>query len=349
MAQQADTYLSGRKSRLRGLGLALPAIVLLALFFVVPVVSLLVRSFTEPEVGLQNYETLLATPTYAKVFFNTFMMATVVTLVTILVGYPCAWTLAILPRRWSTLFFSIILLSMWTNLLARTYAWMVLLQNTGVINKGLMAIGLVKEPLPLINNLTGVTIGMVYIMLPFFIIPMLSTFRSIDPAILQAASLCGAGRWASFRRILLPLSMPGLMSGGLIVFVMTLGYYVTPALLGGTSHMMLPELIAQLVQSLLNWGLGGAASFVLLVFTLALYALQVRYLGSGRSTAGGDLNAVVLFTHGRIALAAGGDNNPCRAVPDPAGDVHRGVVVRLLTMAGFSTARLYDEMVLPAF
>ncbi len=264
----------------KGIGLALPAMLLLAVFFVVPVIALLLRSVTEPQLGLQNYQTLIATTTYAKIFWNTFMVASVVTSVTILLGYPVAWLLSILPGRWAAIGFGIILLSMWTNLLARTYAWMVLLQSTGVINRTLKALGIIDTPLQLINNLTGVTIGMVYIMLPFFILPLQATFRTIDPAILQAASLCGAGRWQAFRRVLLPLSLPGILSGGLIVFVMSLGYFVTPALLGGTSNMMLAELIAQLVQSLLNWGLGGAAAFVLLVITLALYALQVRFFGA---------------------------------------------------------------------
>jgi len=269
-----------RRERRQGIGLAIPAMLVLAVFFVMPVVSLLLRSITEPEFGLQNYATLIATSTYAKVFWNTFMVASVVTVITIILGYPVAWMLSVLPGRWAAVVFAVILLSMWTNLLARTYAWMVLLQSTGVINRSLMALGIIDTPLPLINNLTGVTIGMVYIMLPFFILPLQATFRTIDPSTLQAASLCGAGRWQAFRRVLLPLSLTGVLSGGLIVFVMSLGYFVTPALLGGTSNMMLAEMIAQLVQSLLNWGLGGAAAFVLLVMTLALYAMQVRYFGA---------------------------------------------------------------------
>lgn len=269
-----------RSRRFSGFALVTPALLLLLVFFVVPVISLLLRSVTEPELGLQNYATLVATPTYAKVFWNTFMVASVVTAITILLGYPVAWLLSILPDRWADILFGVILLSMWTNLLARTYAWMVLLQSTGVINRTLGALGVIDAPLQLINNLTGVTIGMVYIMLPFFILPLQAAFRTIDPAALQAAALCGAGRWQAFWRVLLPLSLPGVLSGGLIVFVMSLGYFVTPALLGGTSNMMLAELIAQQVQSLLNWGLGGAAALVLLVFTLALYALQVRYFGA---------------------------------------------------------------------
>lgn len=275
------------RSRMKGAVLALPALLLLLGFFVAPVLSLLLQSVTEPTLGLQNYRELIATPTYATVFFNTFLVATVVTLFTLLLGFPVAWALAVLPGRWAAVIFAVVLLSMWTNLLARTYAWMVLLQTTGVVNKSLMALGLIDTPLALINNLTGVTIGMVYIMLPFIILPMQATLRTIDPATLQAAALCGASRWQAFWRVLLPLALPGIASGGLIVFVMSLGYFVTPALLGGTSNMMLAELIAQLVQSLLRWGMGGAAAFVLLVITLALYAVQVRYLGAGRTAAGG--------------------------------------------------------------
>ena len=131
----------------------------------------------------------------------------------------------------------------------------------------------------MVNNLIGVCIGMVYIMLPFIILPMHAALRTIDPAILQAAALCGAGRWQAFRRVLLPLSASGALSGSLMVFVMSLGYFVTPALLGGANNMMLAGMISQLIQSLLNWGLGGAAAFILLSVTLALFAIQIRYFG----------------------------------------------------------------------
>lgn len=260
-----------------GFGLALPAIVLLLAFFVVPVVVLLTRSLTEPEFGLQNYATLLGSSTYARIFFNTFLVSGVVTLITVLIAFPVAWALAIMPRRWATVIFAIILLSMWTNLLARTYAWMVLLQQTGLINRGLMAMGLIDQPIQLTNNLVGVTIGMVYIMLPFMILPLMGVIKKIDPAVLQAAALCGATKSQALRMVLVPLATPGIASGALMVFVMSLGYYVTPSLLGGTANMMLAELIAQQVQSLLNWGLGGAAAFLLLVVTLCLYAVQLRF------------------------------------------------------------------------
>lgn len=263
-----------------GFGYALPALLLLLLFFVVPVVSLLLRSVMEPVPGLQNYTELLGSSTYLRIFLNTFIVAGVVTLLSVLIGFPVAWTLAIMPALWSRVVLAIILLSMWTNLLARTYAWMVLLQRTGVINKTLMGLGLMDQPLVMVNNLFGVTVGMTYIMLPFVILPLTGVIRSIDPSILQAAALCGANRWQALWRVLIPLALPGMASGGLMVFVMSLGYFVTPSLLGGTANMMLAEMIAQFVQSLVNWGMGGAAAFLLLVITLSLYALQLRLFGA---------------------------------------------------------------------
>ncbi|WP_321839843.1 ABC transporter permease [Paraburkholderia bannensis] len=271
----------------RNARLLAPALILLAIFFVLPVLSLLLRSVMEPTPGLHNYAQLLGSSTYLRVFGNTFLVAGVVTVVTVAIGFPTAWLLAIAPRWLSTTLFSILLLSMWTNLLARTFAWMVLLQQTGPINRLLMALGIIDQPLTLVNNLIGVTVGMTYIMLPFLVMPLHATLRGIDPATLRAAAVCGASRWQAFWRILVPLAMPGIASGALMVFVMALGYFVTPALLGGPSYMMLAELIAQLVQELLNWGLAGAAAFVLLAVTLGLYALQLRFTGGARQVPGG--------------------------------------------------------------
>ena len=271
-----------RRRDWRSIRLLAPALLLLVIFFLLPVLSLLLRSVLEPVPGLQNYTQLLGSTTYLRVFGNTFLVATVVTVVTVAIGFPTAWLLAIAPRKVSSLLFSILLLSMWTNLLARTFAWMVLLQATGPINRMLMALGVIHEPLALVNNLIGVTIGMTYIMLPFLVMPLHATLRSIDPSTLRAAAICGASRWQAFWRVLVPLAMPGIASGALMVFVMALGYFVTPALLGGPSYMMLAELIAQLVQELLNWGLAGAAAFVLLAVTLSLYALQLRFTRGAR-------------------------------------------------------------------
>ncbi len=270
-----------RRRRPRGFVPLLPALAVLAVFFVGPVVGLLLRSIMDPDLTLANYAEVFGSSTYLRVFGNTFLVAGLVTAVTLLLAFPVAWFLAVAPRRWAALLFAVVILSMWTNLLTRTYAWMVLLQRTGIINKALMGMGLISEPLPLINNLVGVTVGMTYIMLPFMVLPLQGTMRSLDPNVLRAASLCGASRLQVFTRVFLPLVASGIGSGVLMVFVMSLGYYVTPALLGGTANMMLAELIAQLVQSLLKWGLAGAAAVVLLVVSLSIYALQFRFFGFG--------------------------------------------------------------------
>jgi len=257
---------------------AWPAIAFLLVCFVLPVGALLLRSVTDPQWGLQNFAELLATGTYARVLFNTFLVAATVTLASLIVGYPLAWLIVMLPRRWQQLLLAILLMSMWTSLLARTYAWLVLLQKTGVINRLLMFLGVIDQPLALVNNLVGVVIGMTYIMLPFVVLPLRATLSSIDPALMHAGAICGASSFRLFRSVLLPLSLPGIGAAGLMVFVMSLGYYITPALLGGTSNMMLAELITQTVQSFLNWGLGAAAAVILLAATLLLYAVHMRYL-----------------------------------------------------------------------
>lgn len=265
------------RRRARGFGPAVPVLGFLLLCFALPVLALLLRSILDPHFGLQNYTALLATSTYANVLKNTFLISFIVTAITILVGLPLAWFITVAPGWLGRLVFGIVILSMWTNLLARTYAWMVLLQDNGPINNFLIWTGIIQNPLPLYGSMAGVVIGMVYIMLPFMVISLRGPLAALDPAMFQAASLCGASRLQAFLRVFLPLLLPGLAAGGLIIFVMSLGYYITPSLLGGAQDMMLAELIAQQVQTLLNWGLAGAASFVLLVVTLALYAVQARY------------------------------------------------------------------------
>lgn len=264
----------------------MPALLLLALFFLVPVMLVLVRSVMEPEPGFGNYAELLGSSAYRGILVNTFVVSAVVTAVTLLLGFPLAWLLALLPRGWALAVLGIVLISMWTNLLARSFAWLVLLQQTGVINRALMALGLIETPLPLINNLTGVTIGMSYIMLPYLVMPLLATIQSLDPAVFRATALCGANRWQVFWRVFLPSCMPGIAAGCLMVFVMSLGYFITPAILGGSSSMMVGQLIAQLIQSLLNWGLGGAAAVILIVVTLAIYALQLRLVDPFKAAGG---------------------------------------------------------------
>jgi putative spermidine/putrescine transport system permease protein len=267
---------------LRSLVPAMPALVFLFVVFVAPLAILFLRSITDPEPGVGNYAALVTDSTYLTVLRNTIVVSIVVTATALLLSYPVAWFLVICPAGWMRLVFAIILLSMWTNLLARTYAWLVLLQNTGAINHFLMWLGVIDEPVQLVNNMIGVVVGMTYIMLPFMILPLHATISAIDPALMQAAAITGAKPWRILRSVLLPLSLPGISAGCIMVFVMSLGYYITPALLGGPSDMMIAVLIAQQIQQMLNWGLGSAAAFILLAITLVIYFLYVRFIGLKR-------------------------------------------------------------------
>ena len=273
---------AGQAGGLRSFVPAMPALVFLFVVFVAPLAILFLRSVTDPVPGVGNYAALVTDVTYLTVLRNTIVVSIVVTATALLLSYPVAWFLVICPPGWMKLVFAIILLSMWTNLLARTYAWLVLLQNTGAINHFLMWIGVIDEPVQLVNNMFGVVVGMTYIMLPFMILPLHATISAIDPALMQAAAITGASPWRILRSVLLPLSLPGISAGCIMVFVMSLGYYITPALLGGPSDMMIAVLIAQQVQQMLNWGLGSAAAFILLTITLVIYFLYIRFVGLKR-------------------------------------------------------------------
>ncbi|UFH50748.1 ABC transporter permease [Pseudomonas sp. KNUC1026] len=267
---------SHARSPWRGARILVPALLFLGLFFFAPLIGLLLRGVLEPTPGLHNYAELFANSAYARVLFNTFSVAALVTVFSVLLGFPLAWAITLVPRGWGRWLLNIVLLSMWTSLLARSYAWLVLLQASGVVNKALMALGIISQPLELVHNLTGVTIGMTYIMIPFIVLPLQATMQAIDPMVLQAGAVCGASPWTNFWRVFIPLCRPGLFSGALMVFVMALGYYITPALLGGAQNMMLPEFIVQQVQSFLDWGLASAAAALLILITLVLFYCYLK-------------------------------------------------------------------------
>ena len=172
--------------------------------------------------------------------------------------------------------FALILIPFWTSTVIRTYAWMVLFQRKGVLNGFLQQIGLIDQPLELMRNFIGVQIGMVHVLLPFMILPLLSTLRNIDPVYMRAAGVLGANPLRSFLHVYLPLSMPGISAGVMLVFINALGFFITPALLGSERQMMIAMLIEQQVSVTLNWGLASALSTLLLVVTIVLYFLYER-------------------------------------------------------------------------
>lgn len=256
--------------------IVIPSLLLLLIFFVYPLITILIRSFIDPEPGISNYINFFSQSGYMKALVNTFKISFIVTIITLLAAYPVAYVMAKAGPRLKGLIMLAILLPFWTALLVRTFAWMVLLQDKGIINKFLLWLGVIDAPLKLMNSLTGVVIGMVYIMLPFMILPMHTTMVSIDRRLLQAAENLGAPPFIAFLRVFLPLSLPGVGAGSIIVFVMTLGYYIIPSLLGGTEQIMLGEFIADQIQAHLNWGIGATAGAVLVFITLIFFIAYLK-------------------------------------------------------------------------
>jgi len=261
--------------------LVLPASLFLLITFVYPVGLLLLRSVSFPTWGTQNYATIFQETIYLRVLANTVVISGAVTLITLLLGYPYAYLMATGSPVTQRVMAFVVLVPFWTSILVRTYAWLVLLQRRGLVNRALEWSGLITEPLDLVHNRIGVYIGMTQVLLPFMVFPLFAVMSRIDRSHLQAAANLGAAPTRVFSRVFLPLSLPGVAAGCLLVFILALGFYITPALLGGQRDVMISMLIQQQVTQL-NWGFGAALALVLLVLALGIYLLFTRLLGVER-------------------------------------------------------------------
>jgi len=277
------------QERLALISLAAPALLIVVVTILVPVGWLFWLSFTADDgsLSLEHYRRMLEHPSYARTFRITFEASALTTAICIALGYPLAYVLSGLPRRIANLCLIGVLLPFWTSLLVRTYAWLVLLQRRGLINTWGMELGLWDEPLPLVHNLTGTVVGMVHIMLPFLVLPVYGSMRAVDRDYLKAAASLGAGPVRVFWAVFLPLSLPGLLAGSLIVFILCLGFYVTPAVLGGGKVIMVSNRIANDIEIFFNWGAASALGVVLLIATLLLLALASRMLRPEKILSGG--------------------------------------------------------------
>jgi len=218
---------------------------------------------------------------YMKLFVRTLYMSSLITFLTILLGYPIAFLLASLKTRTSNLLMILVLLPFWTSLLVRTSAWIALLQKEGVINDFLVGIGLIGDDsrLQMIHNQTGTIISMTHILLPFMILPLFSVMKTIPPSYMRAARSMGATPFTAFRRIYFPNTVAGIGAGGILVFILSIGFYITPALVGGTDGTMISNFIAYHISQSLNWGLAAALGTILLLLVLALYILYDKIVG----------------------------------------------------------------------
>jgi putative spermidine/putrescine transport system permease protein/spermidine/putrescine transport system permease protein len=267
-----------RREHWQLLGLSGPALALVLLTMVLPIGWLFGLSFLADDgsLSLMHYRRMVEQPSYARIFGATFQVSLLTTGLCILLGYPLAYVLSQLPRRVANLCLIAVMLPFWTSLLVRTYAWLVLLQRRGLINTWGIELGWWDQPLPLVHNMAGTLIGMVHIMLPFLVLPVLNSMRSIDQECMKAAANLGASPTRAFWTVFLPLSLPGLFAGSLLVFVICLGFYVTPAVLGGGKIIMVSNQIANDIELFFNWGTASSLGVVLLVSTMVLLWLASR-------------------------------------------------------------------------
>ena len=256
--------------------LLLPALLVLAAFFVYPLFGILLRSVYKNGYTLESYRQVARTSVYLTVIGLTFRTAAVVTVMALVLGYPLAYVLATIRPRLARVLVVVVILPFLTSIIVRTYAWMVLLGTNGVVNQYLLALGVTREPLRLLYNQAGVIVGMTYVLLPFMILTLASVMRGIDPALVRAAHSLGASRWQAFRRVFLPLSAPGIAGGTLLVFILSLGFFITPALMGGPSDVMIAMLIEREVEFTLNWSLASTLAVILLGLTLVGFAVYYR-------------------------------------------------------------------------
>jgi putative spermidine/putrescine transport system permease protein len=258
--------------------LASPAVLVIVALVVLPVGWLMGQSFYDGGFTLEHYRRIFSEEIYWRSFLLTFRIALLVTVLTLLLGYPVAYAAAHAKRPWDVLILAFVILPFWTSVLVRAYAWLVLLQRTGVTNQILDRLGLITEPLALVHNELGTVIATVHILLPFMVLPLYSTMQKIPRELMLAGASLGGGPLHSFRRIFLPLSLPGVVAGMTLVFVLCLGFYITPELLGGGRTIMISMVVSRNVELYNQWGAASAVGVVLLVCVLAIFMAVGRII-----------------------------------------------------------------------
>jgi putative spermidine/putrescine transport system permease protein len=261
--------------------LVAPAMLYLFVLFIIPIGYMLLLSVTEPAVSLANYRRLFTVPLYTAVMFNTFKVSFIVTLACLALGYPLAYVMARRNDWVAVVFLVAVGMSFWTGFIVRTYAWLVILGNKGPVSAFYAFAGWGRPPQLLFTSFSS-TLGMTHILLPYMVLALYGVMRKIDPSYLRAAESLGARPFAAFRHVFVPLSLPGVVNGCVLVFTICLGFYITPILLGTPRDMMISQLINQQIEDLLAWGFASAIATVLLATTLLLLAIYNRFAGLDR-------------------------------------------------------------------
>ncbi|WP_140839640.1 ABC transporter permease [Variovorax guangxiensis] len=260
-----------------GFWLVAPLLLIMALGFNLPLVLMLGRSVMgEAGFTLTHFIEIVQVPAYLKVLLNTFRIALITAVCCMLLGYPLAYWLRRLPARWQLLALAAVVIPFWVSILVRTYAWIVVLGNAGIVNRTLTSLGWIDTPVAFLYNELGVVIGTINVLLPFLVLPLFAAMLKIDERLMRAAETLGASGWTAFWRVFFPLSLPALAAGAILVFILTLGFFITPAILGGGRVPMVANMLDLLVNHLPNWELASTISTVLLGVTLVLFAMYLR-------------------------------------------------------------------------
>ena len=262
-----------KKRHLAPLLLIAPALIVLTVFLVIPYLNIILMSFRTPGNGvpygagwtIANYGKFLSDPFYLFQIANTLWIGVVTTLVCLVAGFPVAWQLARGSNRWRGLYYGIVLAPLLIGIVIRSYGWTILLGNNGVINRALIGAGLVDGPLPLMYNGLGIIIALTHVLLPFMILPISSALQGVDPSLEAAARSLGASRAITFRRIVLPLALPGIQAGSMLVFVLAISAYVTPALIGGLRVKTMAVTVVDALIDTFQWPFGSALALALSV------------------------------------------------------------------------------------
>ncbi len=259
-----------------------PAVVLLVCLFVYPLAVFLLKSIFDPNFTPEHYIRAFTRPVYLRIFRITFEASILTTVGALVLGYPLAYLFANVSQNVRTVLLPVVLFPFWTSILVRMYAWMALLGHNGVINQLLMQGDIISEPLPMLFNRFSVLVGMIHFMLPYMVLTLYSVMSGIPKQLIQAAAGLGAPPWKRFVRVYLPLSMPGVGAGCLLVFIIAVAFFVTPALLGGVKDTMISQVIEQEISEAFNWGFAAALSTILIVVTTTLYLIYNRIMSVER-------------------------------------------------------------------
>jgi putative spermidine/putrescine transport system permease protein len=272
--------------RPKGLHLAVPLLALLVVFFAIPGLELVRRSFVDSQgsLSLESYVEFLETPAYRRILFRTFFVAALCTAICALFAYPYAYLMTLSTPRVRRILLVLVLLPFWTSLMVRTYAWLVLLQDTGPLKAAMNVVGL--GGIDLIRTTNGVLIGMTQILLPFMVLPLYNNLQKIERSDLLAAQSLGATPRRAFWRAYFPQSLPGLFAGSVLVFILALGFYITPVILGSPQNSMMSQLIVRQVSERLDWASGGAMAVVLALLTLVCIMIASRFVKVQRAFGG---------------------------------------------------------------